>query len=96
MLLREREDGELELRVSVSQAKKLYLALFRQLHEGGARAFEAFDEGDMLSTLQAYLQKRAGVEGVDATNHAEWDAFLGVRDAPSCETRFERRRRDGA
>lgn len=93
MLLKERGDGELELRVSLSQAKKVYLALFRQLHSGGAAAFEALDEDDMLSTLQGYLQRRAAAEGVDVTNHAEWDAFLGVTDAPSCEARFEARRR---
>jgi hypothetical protein len=91
MRLRELEPDQIELTVSLSQAKKLYLALFRQLHKKGASAFEDFDEDDMLLTLQTYLQRRAREAGVDGTIHAQWDAFLGVVDAPSCEERFSRR-----
>lgn len=91
MRLRELQPDQIELALSLSQVKKLYLALFRQLHEKGASAFEEFDEDDMLLTLQSYLQRRAREAGVDGTIHSEWDAFLGVVDAPSCEQRFSRR-----
>lgn len=91
MLLRERESDRVELQVSLSQLKQLYLALFRQLHSGKLEDFDALDEDDMLLTLQTYLQRKASEAGVDVTNHADWDAFLGVTDAPSCEQRFARR-----
>ena len=91
MFLKQRDGQTVELVLSLSQLKKIYLALFRQLHAGGAEAFDALDEDDMLMTLQTYLQKRALEAGVDATNHAAWDAFLGVADAPSCEVRFAKR-----
>jgi hypothetical protein len=92
MLLKERDEDSIELTVSLSQLKSVYLALFRQLHAKTADAFDVFDEDDMLLTLQAYLQERAAAAGVDGTNHSEWDRFLGVNDAPSCETRFNDRR----
>jgi hypothetical protein len=88
MMLREHETDAVELRVTLSQLKTIYLGLFRQLHEGGIDAMEALDEGDMLQTIQSYLQCRAREAGVDGTNHAEWDAFLGVKDSPSCAARF--------
>lgn len=87
MLLKERSDGSVELTLSPSQLKKLYLAMFRQLHAGGM-SFDALDEDDMLLTLQTFLQRKAAAAGVDATIHAQWEAFLGVSDAPSCEQRF--------
>lgn len=91
MLLRQRDAQSVDLTLSLSQLKNVYLALFRQLHAGGAAAFDAMDEDDMLLTLQTYLQKRATEAGVDVTNHSAWDAFLGVTDAPSCEVRFSKR-----
>lgn len=84
MFLRPRSDDSAELTLTLSQIKKLYVALFRQLRDSAAADFDAFDEDDMLSTLQTYLQQQARAAGVDCTNHAEWDAFLGV--APrSCQ-----------
>lgn len=91
MRLREKSANEIELGLSLPQVKSLYLALFRQLHAGGADSFELFDNDDMLLTLQTYLQRRAKAAGVDCTNHAAWDAFLGVVDAPTCESRFSQR-----
>lgn len=91
MLLKQRDENTVELTLSLSQVKQIYLALFRQLHSGGAAAFDALDEDDMLLTLQTYLQKRAAEAGVDATNHSAWDAFLGVPNALSCEARFGQR-----
>ncbi|MCG3127456.1 MAG: hypothetical protein CHACPFDD_02316 [Phycisphaerae bacterium] len=90
MLLKERPDGRVELTVSLSQLKNTYVAMFRQLHAGGM-SVDALDEDDMLLTLQTFLQRKAAAAGVDATIHAEWEAFLGVRGAPSCEQRFGHR-----
>ena len=95
MLLKDTGDDAVQLSVSLNQLKTLYVAIFRQLHAAGAAAFDALDEDDMLLTLQTYLQRKAREAGVDATNHSEWDAFLGVRDAPSCEQRFADRNRQG-
>lgn len=92
MLLREKTLEQVELSLTLSQLKKIYLALFHQLHQGGPAAFDDMDEDDMLITLQTYLQQRARQEGVDCTIHANWEAFLGVKDAPSCEVRFANRR----
>lgn len=91
MLIKERDPDTLDLTVSLGQLKKIYLALFRQLHQSGPATFDAWDEDDMLMTLQNYLQRRARLAGVDGTNHAEWDAFLGATDSPSCERRFRSR-----
>jgi hypothetical protein len=88
MLLRERDPGSIELQVSLSQLKKLYVSLFRRLHDGGAAAMlDDMDEDDMLLTLQTYLQRRAAQAGVDATIHSEWEKFLGIHGAAGCATR---------
>jgi hypothetical protein len=92
MLLQERDGETIDLSVSLSQLKKIYVALFRQLH-ASRRAFDELDEDDMLMTLQTYLQRRAAQALVDATDHAQWDAFLGIADAPSCAARFAGRKR---
>lgn len=92
MLLHERGGELVDLAVSLSQLKKIYVALFRQLH-ASRQAVDDLDEDDMLMTLQTYLQRRAAQAGVDATDHAQWDAFLGIADAPSCAVRFAGRRR---
>ncbi len=91
MLLKEAEKDRIELALTLSQIKKLYRALFRQLHQGGAGALDEFDEDDMLITLQTYLQRRAREAGVDATIHEEWERFLGVEDPQSCTVRFAKR-----
>lgn len=92
MFLREQSEDQVDLRVSLSQLKKIYLGLFRQLHQSTPANFDEFDEDDMLSTLQNYLQRRAAAAGIDGTDHAKWDAFLGVVDAPSCGERRTHRR----
>lgn len=91
MFLRGHASGEVELRVSLAQLKTLYLSLFRQLHSAGPEAFDALDEDDMLLTLQQYLQQQAKAAGVDCTDHAAWEAFLGVNEAPSCAARLGQR-----
>ena len=90
MYLRQKEADLIELGLSLSQMKKLYVALFRRLHDGGLN-IDDIDEDDMLLTIQTYLQRRAREAGVDCTNHALWEAFLDINDAPSCEARFSDR-----
>ena len=92
MLLTERTPDRIDLAVSLSQLKKLYVALFRQLHAAGADAFDALDEDDMLLTLQTYLQRRARQAGVDGTIHSQWEAFLEMSAAPSCDARLASRK----
>lgn len=91
MFLREIPGQPVELGVSVAQLKKIYLALFRQLHDSSFHDFDELDEDDMLLTIQTYLQRKAREQGVDCTDHAAWEAYLGVKDAPSCEQRFSNR-----
>jgi hypothetical protein len=95
-LLLKAKDGEtIELSLSLSQLKKIYVALFRQLHGSGLSAIDDLDEDDMLLTIQTYLQRRAAEAGVDATDHAAWEGFLGIQGAPSCAERFAGRKRPG-
>ncbi len=91
MLLREKAPDQIELTLSLSQLKKLYVALFKQLHSAGMAALDDIDEDDMLLTLQTYIQRRASQAGVDGTIHSDWERFLGIIDAPSCDARFRDR-----
>lgn len=88
MLLRSRDGRTIELTVSLSQLKKLYVSLFRRLQETGAAGLDEIDEDDMLLTMQTFLQQRAAEQGVDCTIHSEWEAFLGMTDTPSCRQRL--------
>lgn len=88
MMLREIETNQIQLCLSLTQAKKIYIALFHRLHDSRLAALDDLDDDDMLLTLQTYLQRRARAAGVDCTDHAAWEAFLGMSDMPSCETRF--------
>ena len=45
----------------------------------------------LLEGLQSWLQFRAGQEGVDVADHAQWDAWLGGTYV-SCEERVAQRR----
>ena len=44
-----------------------------------------------LTELQRWLQFRAGRDGVDVADHAQWDAWLGGTHV-SCEDRVAGRR----
>lgn len=92
MVLREAPDRPIELGLSLEQLKKIYVALFRRLHDSGFHAIDELDEDDMLLTIQTFLQRKAREAGVDCTDHAEWEAFLGIADSPTCEQRFANRR----
>lgn len=64
--------------------------VFRTLHAHLASNLELMDT-EVLSELQSRLQAAARNEGVDVTDHAAWDAWLG-HEAPSCGERLEKRR----
>jgi hypothetical protein len=45
-------------------------------------------DSSFLHDLQGALQELARREGIDATDHGAWDAWLGNEDALSCEERM--------
>jgi hypothetical protein len=65
--------------------------VYRVLHAHLVEHLELMDS-EVFSTLQQLLQDRAKVEGVDATDHAAWDAWLGNDDAMPCDERMRARR----
>ncbi|MBK8915940.1 MAG: hypothetical protein IPM64_15330 [Phycisphaerales bacterium] len=87
MLLKHRDNHAIDLTLSLDQIKTIYRALFLQLRAADAEEFDALDEGDMLMTLQRFLQQRAADAGVDVADHSAWDRFIGVRNAPGCAKR---------
>ena len=93
MYLRGKSGESIELGLSLSQLKKIYIALFNRLHDSRFSAIDELDEDDMLLTIQTYLQREARQAGVDCTDHSAWEAFLGIQDAPTCEQRFADRTR---
>ena len=93
MYLRSKDTETFELGLSLEQLKKIYVALFNRLHDSRLAAIDELDEDDMLLTIQTCLQREARKAGVDCTDHAAWEAFLGMHDMPSCERRFADRSR---
>jgi hypothetical protein len=73
--------------LSVDEMKLVY----RVLHAHLAEHLELM-ESDFFSALQSALQTRAKAGGVDVTDHAAWDAWLGNVDAATCEERVRARR----
>ncbi len=78
---------ELALEGSLDDLKLVY----RVLHAHLAEHIELMDS-DLFSSLQGFLQKAAKADGVDVTDHAAWDAWLGNPDAAPCEERLKMRR----
>jgi hypothetical protein len=64
--------------------------VFRSLHAHLTEHLELMD-AEVFAELQRRLQARAREEGVDVTDHAAWDAWLGNEDAASCEERLAKR-----
>lgn len=87
MYLKEREQGDVELHVTLGQLKRLYTALFCRLQTGGCSSFDDLDKDDMLLTIQNHLQRQAADQGVDCTVHEDWEAFLGITHPPTCPRR---------
>lgn len=64
--------------------------VYRTLHAHLMEHFELM-ETDFLTDLQRWLQYRAGEDGVDVADHAQWDAWLGGTHV-SCAERMKGRR----
>ncbi len=64
--------------------------IYRILHAQLMQHIELID-AQLLQDLQAYLQARAGAEGVILADHAQWDHWLGNEAIP-CEERLQDRR----
>lgn len=63
--------------------------VYRVLHQN-LTAFPDLMDCSFLDDLQAGLQKEAAAEGVDATDHAAWDSWLG-NEAVACAVRVANR-----
>ena len=70
----------------IDELKLVYRILHRSLMEN----MELMDT-DFLQGLQSWLQFRAGRDGIDIADHAQWDAWLGG-EIVSCEERVAQRR----
>ena len=64
--------------------------VYRILHRSLMEHMELMDS-DFLEGLQTWLQFRAGRDGVDIADHAQWDAWLGGQ-VVSCEERVAQRK----
>ena len=69
----------------IDELKLVYRVLHRNLMEN----MELMDT-DFLQGLQSWLQFRAGRDGIDIADHAQWDAWLGGQ-VVSCEERVAQR-----
>lgn len=71
---------------SLDEVKEIYRALFKamDLRTGNV------DETDTLMDLQMFLYAEAMKQGVDLSNHTEWDRFLGKNEneIKPCEVRY--------
>lgn len=65
--------------------------VYRVLHAQIAQHPDLMD-AELLEDLQGWLQIAAKKDGVNATEHAEWDTWLGNTAIP-CELRMQGRRR---
>lgn len=54
--------------------------VYRALHKGLPRFPELMD-GDFLMELQDFLHEEASKEGVDTTDHGQWDEWLARTSA---------------
>ena len=61
-------------RFSVFNIDELKL-VYRILHQNLLSHMELMD-GEFVEALQTWLQYRAGEDGVDVSDHAQWDAWL--------------------
>ncbi len=87
MHLQQQDAGQIELTVDLNQLKRIYTALFCRLQTGGCTSFEDLDQDDMLLQIQEHLQQQAARQGIDCTDHAAWEAFLGISHPPNCPRR---------
>jgi len=64
--------------------------IYRVLHAHLMDHAELMDS-DFFATLQGHLQAAARKDGVDLTDHAAWDTWLGNESTP-CDERMKGRR----
>ena len=64
--------------------------IYRVLHANLLENLALMDS-DFFCELQSSLQTLARLEGVDVSDHAQWDAWLDQRHVP-CSERVARRR----
>ncbi|MEE2829842.1 MAG: hypothetical protein VX498_11695 [Myxococcota bacterium] len=65
--------------------------IYRTLHGALTENLDLMDS-DFLSELQTWLRNVAASEGVDTSDHAQWDAWLGGKPV-ACEERLAGRRK---
>lgn len=63
--------------------------IYRTLHRHLTDNVELMDS-DFFTDLQRHLQKHALEQGVDVSDHGEWDSWLG-NEAVSCAVRVQDR-----
>ena len=59
--------------------------IYRILHAGLSRDVELLDSA-FLSELQTHLQKAATADGVDVSNHGDWEQWLKDQEPPASLT----------
>ena len=64
--------------------------IYRTLHASLMDDLELMDS-EFLHELQSWLRSVAGADGIDTSDHAQWDAWLGGNQVP-CADRITRRR----
>ena len=72
---------------ALDELKLVYRVLHRHLSE-----HVALMDTHFLLELQSFLQRQALADGIDPSNHGEWDGWLGNVDAEPCDVRLQRRR----
>ena len=77
-------------RLSVFDADDLKL-IYRTLHKGLMDNIELMDS-EFFTVLQNWLRTLASSEGVDTSDHGQWDAWLGGKVVP-CDQRVADRRK---
>lgn len=65
--------------------------IYRTLHSSLMTNVELMDS-DFFTDLQFWLRTLAGSEGVDTSDHAQWDAWLGGK-VVACDQRMKDRRK---
>ena len=80
-------DDSADFEISVEDMKLVY----RILHAHLSEHLELM-ESPFFAELQSRLQERAKRDGVDVTDHAAWDEWLGNVGAKPCDERMRRRR----
>ena len=64
--------------------------IYRTLHASWMENVELMDS-EVFTDLQGWLRTLAAGEGVDTSDHSQWDAWLGGK-VVDCQTRLEGRR----